>query len=85
VRSLGDRVDVTNPALSFDRMHLTAEGNELIAAGLVEAGHRDGGGATAMTRVPPERRVRCWWELMKKNRKGPSTGTVGHSVGIVLC
>lgn len=34
--NLGERVDLMNPALSFDRMHLTADGNELIAAGLVE-------------------------------------------------
>jgi len=33
--NLGDAVDLTDPALSFDRMHLTAEGNRRIADALV--------------------------------------------------
>jgi hypothetical protein len=33
---LGDRVDVGNPQLSFDRMHLTAAGNDQLAGGLVD-------------------------------------------------
>ncbi len=34
--NLGDLVDVGDPELSFDRMHLTYEGNQRIAAALVE-------------------------------------------------
>jgi hypothetical protein len=34
--NLGDVVDLGDPALSFDRMHLTAAGNRLIADALVE-------------------------------------------------
>jgi lysophospholipase L1-like esterase len=34
--NLGDAVDLMDPALSFDRMHLTAEGNRRIAAALVD-------------------------------------------------
>lgn len=34
--NFGERVDLTNPALSFDRMHLTADGNERLAGGLVQ-------------------------------------------------
>ena len=33
---LGEAVDLRDPALSFDGMHLTAEGNARIAARLVE-------------------------------------------------
>jgi hypothetical protein len=33
---LGDRVDLRNPRLSFDGMHLTAKGNDLLAGGLVD-------------------------------------------------
>jgi hypothetical protein len=33
---LGPRVDLRDPALSFDHMHLTAVGNERVAEGLVE-------------------------------------------------
>jgi hypothetical protein len=33
--NLGDSVDLMDPALSFDRMHLTAPGNDRVAAGLV--------------------------------------------------
>jgi hypothetical protein len=33
---LGERLDLRDPALSFDRMHLTAVGNERVAEGLVE-------------------------------------------------
>jgi lysophospholipase L1-like esterase len=33
---LGDRVDLRNPRLSFDGMHLTARGNDLLAGGLVD-------------------------------------------------
>jgi hypothetical protein len=34
--NLGDAVDLADPALAFDRMHLTAEGNARIAAALAE-------------------------------------------------
>ena len=34
--NLGDALDLMDPALSFDRMHLTAEGNRRIAAALVD-------------------------------------------------
>ena len=34
--SLGDAVDLGDPTLSFDRMHLTAAGNDRIAQALVE-------------------------------------------------
>jgi lysophospholipase L1-like esterase len=33
--NLGDSLDVRDPALSFDGMHLTAAGNARVAAGLV--------------------------------------------------
>ena len=33
---LGDTVDLNDPARSFDRMHLTAPGNTIVAAALVE-------------------------------------------------
>ena len=34
--NLGDSVDLSDPRLSFDRMHLTAEGNKIVAEALVE-------------------------------------------------
>jgi hypothetical protein len=34
--NLGDVVDLGDPALSFDRMHLTVRGNQLAAAGFVQ-------------------------------------------------
>jgi hypothetical protein len=34
--NLGGTVDLEDPKLSFDRMHLTAEGNQIVAAALVE-------------------------------------------------
>ena len=34
--NLGQSVDLSDPAMSFDRMHLTAEGNARIAAALTE-------------------------------------------------
>jgi hypothetical protein len=33
---LGDLIDLTDPALSFDRMHLTATGNSRAAGGFVQ-------------------------------------------------
>ena len=38
--NLGEAVDISDPSLSFDRMHLTELGNERIAAALVEPVHR---------------------------------------------
>lgn len=35
--NLGDTVDVSDPELAFDRMHLTERGNDRIAAALVES------------------------------------------------
>ena len=43
--NLGDAVDVSNPEMSFDRMHLTELGNERIAAALVEPVQRMAGRA----------------------------------------
>ena len=43
--NLGDTVDVSDPVLSFDRMHLTELGNERIAAALVEPVYRMAGRA----------------------------------------
>lgn len=34
--SLGDSIDLSDPSLSFDRMHLTSDGNARIAAALVD-------------------------------------------------
>ena len=34
--NLGSLIDLAERELSFDRMHLTARGNEMIAAALVE-------------------------------------------------
>jgi lysophospholipase L1-like esterase len=34
--NLGDVVDLSDPALSFDRMHLTMAGNDRIAAALAD-------------------------------------------------
>ena len=34
--NLGNAVDVSDPELSFDRMHLTFKGNDRIASALVE-------------------------------------------------
>jgi hypothetical protein len=34
--NLGDAIDLTDPALSYDRMHLTPPGNTRIAAVLVQ-------------------------------------------------
>ena len=34
--NLGDVVDLTDPNLSFDHMHLTERGNQRVAAALVE-------------------------------------------------
>jgi len=34
--NLGDVVDLADPTLSFDRMHLTADGNDRIAHALLE-------------------------------------------------
>jgi lysophospholipase L1-like esterase len=35
--NLGDAVDLTDPALSYDHMHLTARGNRIIADALLPA------------------------------------------------
>jgi hypothetical protein len=34
--NFGEAIDLSDPSLSFDRMHLTAEGNQRLAAALVE-------------------------------------------------